>query len=292
METVMILGAGYMGSGIAQVCANGGYRVLLWDITRDLAERGKKTIADGLDVRVAKGKETPQHKEELLERIEATEELSRSGEADWVIEAVVENIDIKRDVLHRVERYCAETACIATNTSYLSVNELSSVLEKPERFLGLHFFGPVPAMRLVELICGEDTCTATLERAKKFTATIGKSPVVVKKDSPGFIVNRMNAALRMEAYRCYEEGIASIEDIDTAMKLGLNHPMGPFELNDLSGLDIGLAGLDTLYQKTGEERWRAMDKVRELVGRQEMGRKSGKGWYDYSAGEKRSREDL
>lgn len=292
METVLVLGAGYMGSGIAQVCAAGGCRVLLWDVTAERAEHGKQSISDGLELRIAKGKETRTHKERLLDRIEPTEDLGRAKEADWIIEAVVEDKAVKQDVLCRAAKCCAKTTCIATNTSYLSVNELASAVECPERFLGLHFFGPVPAMKLVELVRGEYTDQETVQRAKALAAAIGKSVVVVNRDSPGFIVNRINAALRMEAYRCYEEGLATIEDIDAAMKLGLNHPMGPFELNDLAGLDIGLAGLDTLYQKTGEERWNASGKVRELVAAQELGRKSGKGWYDYSGGVKSPREEL
>ena len=156
----------------------------------------------------------------------------------------------------------------------------------------MHFFGPVPAMRLVEVIRGEKTADAAVEFAKEMAASFGKTPVVVNRDSAGFLVNRITAAIRMEAYRCYEEGLASIEDIDTALKLGLNHPMGPFELNDMSGIEIGLSGLDTLYRTTGDERWKDIDKARQLVAAGELGRKTGKGWYDYTSGQKVPRDDL
>lgn len=292
MKCVMVLGAGFMGSGIAQVCANGGNKVLLWDMTEELAEKGKGRIAAGLDGRITKGKETPEHRDELLGRIECIADVSRAAEADLVIEVVVENLDIKKKVLAQIESFASENAVLATNTSYLPITELATALKRPENFLGMHFFGPVPAMRLVEIIRGEKTADAAVEIAKEMAVSFGKTPVVVNRDSAGFLVNRITAAIRMEAYRCYEEGLASIEDIDTALKLGLNHPMGPFELNDMSGIEIGLSGLDTLYRATGDERWKAIDKARQLVEAGELGRKTGKGWYDYTSGQKVPRDDL
>lgn len=292
MKTIMILGAGYMGGGIAQVCANAGYHVLLWDVKEDLVQAGIHKIASGLDARIAKGKETLEHKKELLERIETVTELSEAKRADLVLEVVVEKLEIKYNVLKQVEASCSEDTLIGTNTSYIPITTLAECLMHPERFLGIHFFGPVPAMRLVEVIRGEKTNESTIAAVQEFVHAIGKTPVVIQKDAPGFLVNRINAAIRMEAFRCYEEGIASIEDIDTALKLGLNHPMGPFELNDMSGIEIGVAGLDTLYERTGEERWKAIDKARELVEAGELGRKTGKGWYDYTSGEKRPRPEL
>ena len=292
MNTVMVLGAGYMGSGIAQVCANGGYRVLLYDIAEEYINKGIQKIKTGLDARILKGKETEEHRDALLARIEPVTDLSAASEADLVLEVVVENIDVKKDVLSKVESFLPASSYIGTNTSYIPITALGECLQRPENFLGMHFFGPVPAMKLLELIRGEKTSDAAVEMAKNFAPTIGKTPIVVKKDSAGFLVNRINAAIRMEAYRCYEEGIASIADIDTATKLGLNHPMGPFELNDMSGLEVGLSGLDTLYNRTGDERWKAIDKVREMVKAGELGRKTGKGWYDYTSGEKQERTDL
>lgn len=292
MNKVMVLGGGYMGSGIAQVCAASGYDVVLWDTSAQLAQKGKSRIAETLDKRIAKGKETEEGKYKLLEMIEAVDDINKAREADIVIEAIIENIEIKKNVLRKAEEACKKETLIATNTSYLSITELASCLERPENFLGIHFFGPVPAMKLVELIKGKNTDDKTIEKSKNFALSIGKTPVIIKKDSPGFLVNRINAAIRSEAYRCYEEGIASISDIDTALKLGLNHPMGPFELNDMSGLDVGLAGLETMYKATGEERWKPIDKVYELVHDGQLGRKTGIGWYDYESGEKKIRNDI
>ncbi len=292
MRTIMILGSGYMGAGIAQVCANAGYDVLLWDLETSLIEKGIQKIAAGLDARIAKGKETLEHKNELLGNIHATTNLEDAAEADFVIEVVVENFEIKENLLRELEQYVNADTFIGTNTSYIPITHLAEGLQRPENFLGTHFFGPVPAMKLLEIVRGEKTSDAAIEAAKEFAAQIGKNPIVVQKDSPGFIVNRINAAIRMEAYRCYDEGIASIEDIDAAMKLGLNHPMGPFELNDLSGIDIGLAGLETLYQSFHDERWKPIPAAYERVQKKELGRKTGKGWYDYENGQKTVREEL
>ena len=288
----MVLGAGYMGSGIAQVCANGGYRVLLWDISEELIDKGISKIKTGLDSRITKGKETEEHRDELISRIIPTTEIKKAADAELVLEVVLENIDIKAKVLSEAESWLPESGLIGTNTSYIPITSLAGSLRRPENFLGIHFFGPVPAMKLTELIRGEKTSDAAVKAAKDFCISIGKTPIVIQKDSAGFLVNRINAAIRTEAYRCYEEGIASIEDIDTAVKLGLNHPMGPFELNDMSGLDVGLAGLDTLYKRTGDKRWEATDKVRQMVNSGELGRKTGKGWYDYTSGEKKPRTDI
>lgn len=292
MNTIMILGSGYMGSGIAQVCANAGYEVLLWDLEASLIEKGIRNIAAGLDARIAKGKETIQHKNELLSHITATAELEDAAKADFVIEVVVENFEIKEKLLQELEQYVGEDTFIGTNTSYIPITRLAAGLQKPENFMGTHFFGPVPAMKLLEIVRGDKTSEAAVEAAKKLAVQIGKNPIVVQKDSPGFIVNRINAAIRMEAYRCYDEGIATIEDIDVAMRLGLNHPMGPFELNDLSGIDVGLAGLETLYQSFQDERWKPIPAAYERVQKKELGRKTGKGWYDYSSGEKKVRSEL
>ena len=288
---IAVLGAGFMGSGIAQVCAAAGHSVALWDMTDELTAKGIASITKGIDSRIAKGKSTVEYKEKVLGGIHTTTDIADAvAQAEWVVEVIVENIDIKRKVLAQVEALCGEDTVISSNTSSIPITQLAAALKKPGRFLGTHFFSPVPAMKLVEIISGEKTAPETAAAAKEIVAGIGKTGVVIK-DSPGFLVNRINYALRMEAYRCLEEGIASVEDIDTALKLGLNHPMGPFELNDMAGLDIGLAGLDTMYKATNDPRWKPIDKVREMVAAGELGKKTGKGWYDYSSGEKRSRTD-
>lgn len=292
MKQVMVLGSGFMGSGIAQVCAAGGLDVLLWDLDRSLVEKSIAKIAAGLDVRVTKGKETVERQKEILSRLSPTTDLKDAAKAELIIEVVVEDDAVKHKVLSEVESYAPETAFLATNTSYIPITSLAASLKRPERFIGLHFFGPVPAMKLLEIIRGEQTSGETLDMALAFAQQIGKTSVVVNKDTPGFVVNRINAAMRLEAYHIYHEGIASIPDIDNAMKLGLNHPMGPFELNDMSGLELGLSGLETMLRRTGEERWRPDPEVYERVERRELGRKTGKGWYDYSDGVKKPRSDL
>ena len=292
MKQVMVLGSGFMGSGIAQVCAAGGLDVLLWDLERSLVEKSIAKIAAGLDARVTKGKETVERQKEILSHLSPTTDLKDAAKAELIIEVVVEDDAIKHKVLSEVESYAPESAYLATNTSYIPITSLAASLKRPERFIGLHFFGPVPAMKLLEIIRGSQTSDETLEMALAFAQQIGKTSVVVNKDTPGFVVNRINAAMRLEAYHIYHEGIASIPDIDNAMRLGLNHPMGPFELNDMSGLELGLSGLETMLRRTGEERWRPEPEVYERVERGELGRKTGKGWYDYSDGVKKPRTDL
>lgn len=292
MDKVMVLGSGFMGGGIAQVCAAAGLDVLVWDLSPELIEKSIAKTAAGLDARIAKGKETEAHKREILSHLIPCPGLERAAEAELILEVVLEEEDVKRKVLAEVEGFARESAYLATNTSYIPISFLAGCLRRPERFIGLHFFGPVPAMKLLEIIRGDQTADETLQMGLDFARRIGKTPVVVNKDTPGFVVNRINAALRLEAYRIMHEGIASIEDIDQAMKLGLNHPMGPFELNDMSGIELGLSGLETMYKRTGEARWKPVPEVYERVERGELGRKTGKGWYDYSSGEKKPRTDL
>ena len=292
MKKIMVLGAGFMGSGITQVSAAAGLDVLLWDLNMELVEKGIAKITASIDGRIAKGKMTQADKDSILSHVIPCTELQRAAEADLIIEVVVENEEIKKKVLAETESYASEKAYFATNTSYIPITSLATALKRPERFIGLHFFAPVPAMKLLEIIRGEKTSDGTLQMGLDFAKTIGKTPVVVKKDTPGFVVNRVNAALRLEAYRILHEGIASIEDIDMALRLGLNHPMGPFELNDMSGLELGLSGLETMYHRTGEERWKPTPEVYERVQRGEYGRKTGKGWYDYTSGEKKVRTDI
>lgn len=292
LKKVMVLGSGFMGSGIAQVSAAAGLDVLLWDLNMELVEKGLAKITASLDGRVAKGKMTQETKAEILSHLIPCTEMERAAEADLIIEVVVENEDIKLKVLAEAESFAREDAFFATNTSYIPISFLATSLKRPERFIGLHFFAPVPAMKLLEIIRGEKTSDETLEMGLTYGKIIGKTTVVVNKDTPGFVVNRVNAALRLEAYRILHDGIASVEDIDKALKLGLNHPMGPFELNDMSGLELGLSGLETMYKRTGEERWKPTPEVYELVGRGEYGRKTGKGWYDYTDGEQKPRPDL
>jgi len=281
-KTIMVLGAGYMGSGIAQVCATGGYRVLFWDVTQELAEKGKAGIDAGLVKQVARGKLTEERRQEILDNLIPCTEVERASEAELVIEVVVENLEIKKALYARIEPHCSDTTIIGTNTSFIPITKLAEDLKKPERFIGLHFFGPVYAMKLLEIIRGEKTSDETVAYAQAWAPTIGKESVLVNNDAPGFIVNRINFATYAEAYRVMQEGVASIEDIDKALRLGLNHPMGVFDLNDYGGLNTVRDCLAVLYELTGDERFKPVPELDKLVAEGHLGRKTGKGWYDYT----------
>lgn len=290
-QTVFILGSGFMGSGIAQVTAAAGFRVLWYDLTESLVQRGRDHICQGLNRRIAQGKCTADERDALLGRIIPTLRLSSAAEADYMIEAVVEDKQIKMDLFRRLCEFCGERAIIATNTSSILISDLACAVSRPERFIGMHFFSPVPAMKLVEVVRGIRTSQDTCGRVLNFLEQIGKVGVKVK-DGPGFLINRVNNAFRNEVFRCLEEGVAGIEDIDTAVRLGLGHPMGPFELNDFTGLDIGLAVAQMLWESFKDPKWAPSLTLKKLVESGDLGRKSGKGWYDYTSGEKKPRGDV
>ena len=281
MRTVMVLGAGFMGSGIAQQCATYGFRVYLYDISMELAEKGKAGIEAGLVKQVTRGKITEERKQEILDNLIPCTEPEKAGECELVIEVVFENIDVKKALYAKIEPCMKDDAILGTNTSFIPITKLAADLKKPERFIGLHFFGPVYAMKLLEIIRGEKTSDETVAWAQQFAIDIGKESVMVNKDAPGFIVNRINFATYVEAYRVMQEGIASIEDIDKAMRLGLNHPVGPFELNDMGSFSTVKDCLATLYELTGDERFLPVPELDEHVAKGELGVKTGKGWYTY-----------
>ena len=282
MKTAMVFGAGAMGNGIAQVCATNGYRTYLCDISMEFAQRGYDIIAGGLEKQIAKGKTTREAADAILANLIPCSDVSLCAEAQIILEAIVENVELKKKLYAQIEAYCADDAIIGTNTSFIPITQLAADLKHPQRFVGIHFFNPVYAMKLVEVIKGDATSDATMDAARAFVETIRKEHVTILKDAPGFIVNRINFATYAEAYRVMEEGVASIEDIDKAMRLGLNHPMGPFELNDYGGLKTMQDCLATLYQLTGDERFRPVPALDEHVAKGELGRKTGKGWYDYT----------
>jgi 3-hydroxybutyryl-CoA dehydrogenase len=287
----MVIGAGFMGSGIAQVMAAAGYDVVLMDVADGFVRKGMAAIEKNLAGSVAKGKLAEADKTATLGRIIATTALTPAKDCDLVIEAIIENRQAKMDLYRQLEEICPPQVLFASNTSSIPITELATATKRPDRFAGMHFFSPVPVMKLVEIIRGLKTADATVQVIRELTERIGKIGVLVK-DGPGFLVNRVNAALRNEVYNCLAEGVATIEDIDKALKFGLGHPMGPFELGDFVGLDIGLAVAETLWENFKDPKWRPALSLRKLVASGDLGRKTGKGWYDYTSGEKKPRTDI
>ena len=291
IKRIMVVGAGFMGSGIAQVMAAAGYEVVLMDVAAGFVRKGMAAIEKNLAGGVAKGKLAEADKTATLGRIIVTTELAPAKDCDLVIEAIIENKQAKMDLYRQLEEICPPHVLFASNTSSIPITELATATKRPDRFAGMHFFSPVPVMKLVEIIRGLKTADATVQVIRELTERIGKVGVFVK-DGPGFLVNRVNAALRNEVYNCLAEGVATIEDIDKALKFGLGHPMGPFELGDFVGLDIGLAVAETLWENFKDPKWRPALTLRKLVASGDLGRKTGKGWYDYTRGEKQPRTDI
>lgn len=280
IHKVGVVGAGTMGNGIAQVCAAAGLPVVMLDINEAALGRGITTVTQNLDRAIKKGKLTEADKQATLSRIETTLAHSDLADADIVIEAATENRELKLKLLKQVDDTAKSNAIIASNTSSISITQLAAGIRAPERFIGLHFFNPVPVMALVELIRGVQTSEATHAAAKAFAQQIGKHPISVK-NSPGFVVNRILCPMINEAFMVLGEGLASPEDIDEGMKLGCNHPIGPLALADLIGLDTMLAVMEVLQTETGDPKYRPALMLRELVAAGHLGRKAGRGVYRY-----------
>ena len=282
MEKIFVIGAGTMGSGIVQAFAQKGYEVIVRDIKDEFVDRGIATINKNLSKLVAKGKVTEEFKENVLSKITGTTDLNLAADCDLVIEAAVENMDIKKDIFSQLDKICKVETILASNTSSLSITEVASATNRPDKVIGMHFFNPATIMKLVEVIKGMATSQETFDKVKELSFAIGKEPVEVA-EAPGFVVNRILIHMINEAVGIFAEGVASVEDIDTAMKLGANHPMGPLALGDLIGLDVCLAIMDVLYNETGDTKYRAHSLLRKYVRAGWLGRKSGKGFYDYNA---------
>ena len=277
---LFVVGGGFMGAGIAQTAIAAGFEVVLNDLSMDLLEKAKAGIEKMLEKSVSKGKMSAGEKEAAMGRLSISADYEAAADAGFVIEAVVEDAAVKKAIFKELSAICPEDAIFATNTSSISIAEISTVVKNPARFLGMHFFSPVPLMKLLELVRGLATSEETIATAKAFGERLGKVCVVCK-DSPAFIVNRMLNPMINEAIGLLEAGIGTVEDIDTAMKFGLNHPMGPLELIDMAGIDIELAAMETIYRETGDPKYRPTQLLRNMVRLGWLGRKTGKGFYIY-----------
>ena len=282
MEKIFVLGAGTMGAGIVQAFAQKGYEVIVRDIKDEFVERGLAGINKSLSKLVSKGKMTDETKEDILSRISGTTDMNLAADCDLVIEAAIENMKIKKEIFAELDKICKPETILASNTSSLSITEIASATGRPEKVIVMHFFNPAPVMKLVEIIRGMATSQETFDAVKELSLAIAKEPVEVA-EAPGFVVNRILIPMINEASFILQEGIASVEDIDTAMKFGANHPMGPLALGDLIGLDVCLAIMDVLYNETGDTKYRASSTLRKYVRAGWLGRKTGRGFYNYNA---------
>jgi len=283
IKTIGGLGAGVMGNGIAQVAAQAGYTVIMRDIEDRFVQGGLKNIDKFLSKSVEKGKIKADDKNAIMGRIKGTTKMEDLKDADFVVEVVVEVMDVKKKVFAELDELTKKDVIFSTNTSSMSITDMATATKRPDKVVGMHFFNPVPLMRLVEVIRGmqtsDETVAVTMELSRKF----GKEPVEVRSDIPGFLVNRLLIPHMIEAIKLYEQGIASKEDIDKAVKLGLNYPMGPFELMDLTGHDTTVHIMHYFFDNLPKElKWDPPFAIRNLVRAGLLGRKSGKGWYDYN----------
>ncbi|HSA50962.1 MAG TPA: 3-hydroxyacyl-CoA dehydrogenase family protein [Yinghuangia sp.] len=280
-KKIAVIGAGLMGAGIAQVSAQHGYEVVLRDVTEAALDRARSGIAASYDKFVAKGKLSAEDAEAALARLTTTTDLDAAGDADLLVEAVFEKIEVKQEVFRELDRIAKDGAVLASNTSALPITQIAAVTGRPEAVVGTHFFSPVPLMQLCELVRGYKTSDETLAVARAFAEGVGKTCIVVNRDIAGFVTTRLIAALTTEAVRLYESGVATAEDIDTACKLGFSHAMGPLATIDLTGVDIMRNASANIYESTKDEKFAPPELLDRMVTAGDLGRKSGKGFYSY-----------
>jgi 3-hydroxybutyryl-CoA dehydrogenase len=280
IKSVGVVGCGTMGSGIVQVCAQSGYQVVALEVNEEALKKGLSSIEAFLSKGVEKGKVTAEQKDETLAKIKGTTTYEDFRNSDLIIEAVIEDMDLKKKIFKELDRVCPDHAILGTNTSTLSIIDMASATQRAEKVIGLHFMNPVPLMKLLVIVKSVTTSEEVVETSKKFGESLGKT-VIIAKDTPGFIVNYLQFPFRLNAIRMLEAGMATKEDIDNAAKLGLGHPMGPLALQDLVGLDVTYAGSMAVYEATGDPKFFPPVLMKKMIVAGWLGRKTGKGFYEY-----------
>ncbi|MDD4170564.1 MAG: 3-hydroxyacyl-CoA dehydrogenase family protein [Desulfotomaculaceae bacterium] len=281
IKKIGVLGAGAMGTGIATVSAQAGFDVIISDVDLSIVQKSVGRMSSFFDKSVEKGKMTGEQKEAIMGRVEPQSGVDGFGDVDLVIEAIFEDLQVKKDNFTKLDQVCKPEALLTSNTSSFSITQLAATTKRPDRFAGMHFFNPPPIMKLVEVIRGYGTSDETVKVVSEVAVKMGKKPIEIKKDSPGFVVNRILLAQFIEAIKLYEEGVASLEDIDVAVKLGLNYPMGPFELQDFAGVDIGFHVTNYFCDEFKDIRWNPPLALKQLIRAGRLGRKTGAGWFNY-----------
>ena len=288
IKNIFVVGSGLMGSGITQVSAQAGYKVKMHDVKQQFCDKGMEAIKFSLGKFLQKEKISQDHHDAALTNISTTVSLEDATDADLVVEAVFEKLEIKKEVFGKLDAICPPQTILATNTSAIPISFIAGATQRVDKVVGTHFFSPVPLMKLCEIITGVQTSDETISIAKKWAESVGKTTVVLKKDHAGFIANRLGLPMSLEAIRMLEAGVADPEDIDNAMRFGFNHPMGPLELADFTGIDVLLNASMAIYDDTKDPKYFPPPLMQRMVASALCGRKTGKGFYDYSSGKKES----